>query len=78
MNYILIKFIRLYQITISPLLLPTCRYYPTCSQYAIQSLLYFGVCQGGWLAIKRLLRCHPFGSYGYDPIVGKNGENNAS
>ncbi|MBN3860092.1 MAG: membrane protein insertion efficiency factor YidD [Neisseriaceae bacterium] len=75
MNYILIKLIRFYQIAISPLFPPTCRYSPTCSQYAIESLRRFGFIQGGWLSIKRIMRCHPWGGHGYDPVPNKNGEN---
>lgn len=60
--------IRLYQNTISRLLPPSCRFYPSCSRYAYESIERFGVFQGGWLAAKRLARCHPFNPGGYDPV----------
>lgn len=60
--------IRFYQIVISPMLAPRCRYVPTCSQYAIEALKMHGLSQGVWLATKRICRCHPFAGYGYDPV----------
>lgn len=60
--------IRFYQRFISPLTPPACRYTPTCSQYAIEAIRKYGVIKGGWLAIKRISRCHPFGGSGYDPV----------
>ncbi len=60
--------LRGYQYLISPLLGPSCRYTPTCSEYAIQAIDRHGVLRGGWLAIRRLLRCHPWGGSGYDPV----------
>ncbi len=60
--------IRLYQIAVSPLKMPCCRYYPTCSQYAKHAFLLHGVRKGAILTAKRLLRCHPWGGYGYDPV----------
>jgi uncharacterized protein len=60
--------IRLYQWTVSPLLGPRCRFYPSCSQYALEALLRFGALEGGWLAAKRLARCHPWHPGGYDPV----------
>lgn len=60
--------IKLYQWTVSPLIGPHCRFHPTCSQYAIEAIDRFGVGKGGWLALKRLLRCHPLHSGGYDPV----------
>ncbi|MCS7032166.1 MAG: membrane protein insertion efficiency factor YidD [Gloeomargarita sp. SKYG116] len=60
--------IRFYQRWISPLKPPSCRFYPTCSVYAYTAVERFGVWQGGWLAIRRLLRCHPFAQGGYDPV----------
>lgn len=60
--------IRAYQIAISPLLPRTCRFHPTCSAYALTSVERFGVFRGGWLAMKRIARCHPFNPGGYDPV----------
>ncbi|MFZ0006857.1 MAG: membrane protein insertion efficiency factor YidD [Steroidobacteraceae bacterium] len=60
--------IRLYQWTVSPLLGPRCRFYPSCSQYALEALMRFGVLAGGWLAVKRLARCHPWHPGGFDPV----------
>lgn len=60
--------IRFYQIAISPMLPPRCRYVPTCSQYAIEALKLHGLSKGVWLATKRVCRCHPFGGHGYDPV----------
>ena len=57
-----------YQRLISPLTPPSCRYTPTCSQYAIQALRKHGPLRGLYLAIRRLLRCHPWGGHGYDPV----------
>ena len=60
--------IRFYQLCISPLSPPRCRYTPTCSQYAIEAVSKYGALKGGWLALKRLARCHPWGGCGYDPV----------
>ncbi|MCQ2604918.1 MAG: membrane protein insertion efficiency factor YidD [Bacteroidales bacterium] len=60
--------IRIYQRCISPLLPPSCRYTPTCSQYGVEAIQKYGVLKGGWLLLKRLLRCHPWGGHGYDPV----------
>lgn len=65
---LLILPIRLYQMVISPLLPPACRFVPTCSQYAIEALRRHGPLRGSWLAIRRILRCHPLGGSGYDPV----------
>lgn len=64
----LIALVRFYQLFISPLLPPSCRYTPTCSQYALEALRRYGPLKGGWLALRRILRCHPFGGSGYDPV----------
>lgn len=60
--------IRFYQLCISPLFPPSCRFTPTCSEYARQALIKHGVVKGLWLALRRLLRCHPWGGHGYDPV----------
>lgn len=60
--------IRLYQRCLSPLLPPACRYLPTCSAYAAEAIAVHGVVRGGWLAFRRLARCHPWGGSGYDPV----------
>ncbi len=68
MKSLLILLIRGYRNFISPLFLPSCRFTPTCSQYALEAVEKFGVFKGGWLAIKRIFRCHPFHPGGYDPV----------
>lgn len=60
--------IRFYQIGISPLFPPTCRFTPTCSTYALQALRKYGPFKGTYLAVRRILRCHPWGESGYDPV----------
>jgi len=67
-KYLLIGLVKFYQYSISPLTPASCRYTPTCSQYALEALQKYGVLKGGWLAIKRILRCHPWGGHGYDPV----------
>lgn len=68
MRFLLIKLIRGYQYLISPLSPPCCRFVPSCSQYAIEAVERHGVFKGSWLGIKRILRCNPWGSGGYDPV----------
>jgi len=63
--------IRFYQIAISPYTPASCRFSPTCSQYSIEALETHGLFQGGWLAIKRISKCHPWGGSGYDPVPEK-------
>ena len=60
--------IRFYQLCISPLFPPCCRFTPTCSQYALEAIMRHGVIKGSWLALRRILRCHPWGGSGYDPV----------
>jgi uncharacterized protein len=67
-KYILIALIRLYKIFISPLFPPSCRHYPTCSQYAIEALEKHGMFKGTYLALVRILKCNPFFSGGFDPV----------
>ena len=69
MKSVLIQIIKVYRKYISPLKgRPTCIYYPTCSQYAIEALEKYGVVKGTYLAVRRILRCHPFHKGGYDPV----------
>ena len=60
--------IRAYQILVSPVLAPACRYHPTCSEYALDAVARFGALGGVWLALRRIARCHPWGGWGFDPI----------
>lgn len=66
--------IALYRYLISPFLGPNCRYTPTCSEYAQTAVMRFGVFKGGWIAIKRIVSCHPWGKHGYDPVPEKKSE----
>jgi len=68
MRGFLVLVIRGYQLWVSPLLPAACRYYPTCSVYAIEALERHGALNGSWLAIRRIFRCHPFRPGGYDPV----------
>ena len=68
LQYIMIGLIRFYQTAISPLTPPACRFTPTCSQYALEAIKKYGPLKGGWLALKRILRCNPWGGSGYDPV----------
>jgi putative membrane protein insertion efficiency factor len=63
--------IRGYQLAISPMLGPRCRFYPSCSCYAHAAIERYGIVRGGWLGLRRLLRCHPFNAGGYDPVPDK-------
>jgi len=65
---LLAALIRGYQAAISPLLPPSCRFHPSCSQYALEAVTRHGALRGGWLAARRLARCHPFHPGGYDPV----------
>ncbi|MGB3614014.1 MAG: membrane protein insertion efficiency factor YidD [Elainellaceae cyanobacterium] len=68
MKHVLLLGIRGYRLAISPLFAPSCRFHPTCSQYALQAIDRFGALQGSWLTLRRLGRCHPFHPGGYDPV----------
>ena len=68
MKNLLLWLIKGYRRFISPLFPPSCRFQPTCSQYAIEAIGIYGTFKGSWLAIKRILRCHPFHQGGYDPV----------
>ncbi|HJR65684.1 MAG TPA: membrane protein insertion efficiency factor YidD [Gemmatimonadaceae bacterium] len=67
-RWLLVAVVRGYQIVLSPLLPAACRYYPSCSAYAVEALEKHGAWRGGWLAVKRIGRCHPFRAGGYDPV----------
>ena len=71
MRTILILLVRAYQVTLSPLFRGCCRFEPSCSNYAIEALTVHGAFKGSLLAAWRLLRCHPFGAHGYDPVPPK-------
>jgi len=68
MKTVVLGLIRLYQLLLSPLLPPACRFVPSCSQYGYEAIRRYGVLRGGWLAVKRVARCHPFHPGGYDPV----------
>lgn len=68
LSKLMLGLIAFYRSCISPLLPPACRYTPTCSQYAQEAIRKYGPFRGGWLALKRILRCHPWGGSGYDPV----------
>ena len=63
-----ILIIKIYQLIISPILPPTCRFTPTCSHYSLEAFKKYGLLKGGWLSAKRILKCHPWGESGYDPV----------
>ncbi|WP_135081744.1 membrane protein insertion efficiency factor YidD [Terasakiella sp. SH-1] len=69
--YVAKAIVRVYQYGISPILPGTCRYTPTCSQYAIEAIDRFGPVKGGTLGLRRIFRCHPWGGSGYDPVPQK-------
>ncbi len=73
MRLLLVGLIRLYQLLLSPLLPPACRFYPTCSQYALVAVADHGVLRGAWLAIARLARCHPWHPGGVDLVPEPKG-----
>lgn len=68
LKLIMLLLIKVYQWFISPYIGPHCRYYPTCSAYAVQAIEKYGPFKGGWMALKRILRCHPGHKGGYDPV----------
>ncbi len=65
---VMVMLIRFYRAFISPLLGKRCRFYPSCSQYALEAVERYGAIRGGYLAVRRILRCHPFNPGGYDPV----------
>ena len=68
MRKLIVGVLRLYKVTVSPLLPSACRYYPSCSQYTSQAVEKYGVVRGLWMGVKRLSRCHPFHAGGLDPV----------
>ncbi|MEW6595391.1 MAG: membrane protein insertion efficiency factor YidD [Thermodesulfobacteriota bacterium] len=73
MKRLLIALVRLYQLALSPLFPPSCRFVPTCSHYALEAIELHGAWRGSWLALRRILRCHPFHPGGFDPVVAPAG-----
>ncbi len=65
---LMILLIRVYQLTLSPFIGRNCRYTPTCSNYGIEAIKKYGAIKGGWLTLKRILSCNPWGGSGYDPV----------
>lgn len=76
MKYILIGFIKFYQKAISPFKPPTCRFLPTCSSYSLEAIRRFGALKGGYLAVRRILKCHPFHPGGIDLVPEKKDVDN--
>jgi len=72
MNALALALVRFYQAAISPALPPSCRYLPTCSEYCAEAIECYGAARGGWLAVRRIARCHPFHAGGYDPVPAKH------
>jgi hypothetical protein len=68
MRWLILKLIRFYQLAISPWLPPSCIYTPSCSHYGYEAVQKYGAVKGGYLALRRILRCHPFARGGYDPV----------
>jgi hypothetical protein len=68
MRFLVLKIIKVYQKCLSPLLGPSCRFHPTCSEYALQAIETYGVIKGGFFAVKRILKCNPWGGSGADPL----------
>ena len=77
-GYFLKALITVYKYVLSPLLGPKCRYLPTCSSYAMEAIEIHGPFKGGWLGVKRISRCHPWGDSGYDPVPRKHGSDNCN
>lgn len=67
-GFLFLVLIRAYQLLLSPILGASCRFSPTCSQYGVEAIRKYGPFKGGWLTIKRISRCHPWGGHGHDPV----------
>lgn len=70
LRLLLLTLIQSYRLLLSPMLPPSCRYTPTCSAYGLKAVRRHGALYGGWLTLRRILRCHPWGGQGYDPVPG--------
>ena len=68
LRYAFVAVIWAYRLLVSPLFPPSCRYHPTCSTYALEAIEKYGPLKGGWIGLKRIMRCHPWRSGGYDPV----------
>jgi len=75
---VMLGFLRAYKWVLSPLLLPACRYVPTCSEYAMEAIEEYGALRGSLMAMERLLRCHPLARGGYDPAIRRPISNSAA
>ncbi len=73
MKYLLLGLIRFYQLTLSKVLPPSCRFTPSCSHYGYEAISRYGALKGGWLALKRISRCHPLNPGGFDPVPDLKG-----
>jgi putative membrane protein insertion efficiency factor len=78
MKTVLRFLLRFYQLAISPMMTPSCRFYPSCSNYALEALQVHGAGKGSWLAVKRVCRCHPWHEGGLDPVPPADGKTNSS
>jgi putative membrane protein insertion efficiency factor len=70
-KFVILNLLRAYKWAVSPMFPAACRYQPTCSEYAMEAVDRYGAVRGGWMALSRLLRCHPLGGSGYDPVTGE-------
>ena len=78
MKRLLLVLLRAYQLIVSPMLGQNCRYYPSCSHYAMEAIRVHGAARGGWLGLKRLGRCHPWQAGGFDPVPPADGKPSSS